>query len=101
MNLIQHIRRQRDWSLRTLGPECNPTRTIAHIRKELEEIERDPSDLMEWIDVIILAIDGAHRAGHSPAEIAYSLQYKQRINEARKWPDWRTVDPDNPIEHVR
>lgn len=25
----------------------------------------------------------------------------QSVNEARKWPDWRTMSPDKAIEHVR
>jgi hypothetical protein len=51
--------------------------------------------------VIILAIDGAARAGFSPQDISDALDAKQTINENRKWPDWRTVDPDKAIEHIR
>jgi hypothetical protein len=74
---------------------------VDHIRKELLEIEADPTDLKEWIDVIILAFDGALRAGYEPAEIAAAWLLKQNENEKRDWPDWRTADPDKAIEHVR
>lgn len=101
-DLIAHIERQRDWSLRTFGPaDRGVAGVIDHIRKELKEIEAAPADLEEWVDVIILAIDGAHRAGHSPQAIAGGIAAKQAKNEARQWPDWRTIEPGKAIEHVR
>ena len=100
-DLVTHIYRQRAFSERTFGPGDRATGIVAHIRKELAEIEAAPGDLTEWIDVILLAIDGAWRAGHLPEVIAAALAEKQRINECREWPDWRTADRDAPIEHKR
>lgn len=74
---------------------------IAHIRKELEELEADPYDLEEWIDVVLLACDGAWRHGHEPEAIAAALRAKLQKNKSRQWPDWRTTPEDEPIEHVR
>jgi hypothetical protein len=71
------------------------------MKKEMLEIEKNPKDLLEWVDMICLAIDGAWRAGYTPEEIAQGLFYKQGINEERKWPDWRTADPNKAIEHKR
>jgi len=101
MNLIEHIDRQRDFSFRTFGPGARTRGVIAHIRKELIEIEAAPADLEEWVDVILLAIDGAWRAGHAPEAIAAGIVAKQERNESRDWPDWRTADPNSPIEHTR
>ena len=56
---------------------------------------------MEWIDVVILAMDGAWRTGSTPEMIALGLTMKLLENKRRKWPDWRTADPDKAIEHVR
>jgi hypothetical protein len=72
-----------------------------HIRKELYEVEKSEGDLSEWIDVIILALDGATRSGASPEEIVAALVEKQARNEARQWPDWRTFSEDEAIEHSR
>ena len=99
--MAAHFRRQRDWSLRTFGPGDRAAGVLDHIRKELREIEAEPSSLEEWIDVAILAFDGAWRAGHSPEAIAEAWLGKQTKNEARDWPDWRTMPPDRAIEHVR
>jgi hypothetical protein len=98
-DLIAHLTRQRAFSERTFGPGPRAMGVLAHIRKELREIEDDPTNLVEWIDVILLAFDGAWRAGHSPAAIAEVLDAKQTKNEARDWPDWRTLPADVPIEH--
>lgn len=99
--ILAHLRRQREWSERTFGPGPRTKGVIDHIRKELAEIEADPTDISEWIDVTILALDGAWRAGHSPEQIWEALKSKQAKNETRAWPDWRTMPPDKAIEHDR
>lgn len=94
-----HIERQRAWSARTFGPGLR-LGVLDHIRKELVEIEADPTDLKEWADVIILALDGAWRAGHEPQAIIDTVRAKQARNESREWPDWRTMPSDKAIEHT-
>ncbi|ONE22474.1 hypothetical protein AQ946_23595 [Burkholderia pseudomallei] len=99
--MLAHLQRQREFSERTFGPGARAAGICDHIRKELKEIEANPSDLTEWIDVVILALDGAWRAGGSPQQIIDALVAKQAKNESRIWPDWRTVPSDKAIEHVR
>lgn len=104
VDLVGHIRRQQKFSEKTFGPFNQGPRllgVIDHITKELGEIRQDPKDLNEWIDIIILGIDGASRAGHSPEAIVEALVAKQTKNENRQWPDWRKADPTKAIEHVR
>ena len=96
-----HIARQRVWSADTFGLGKRTLGVLDHIRKELTEIEADPDDLGEWVDVIILAIDGAWRAGWEPQQIIDAVKAKQATNEARSWPDWRTMSEDQAIEHHR
>lgn len=100
-NLRQHLKRQREWSGKVFGPGPRTQGVVDHIRKELCEIEADPLDIMEWIDVVILALDGAWRAGAYPDQIISALVAKQTKNEGRSWPDWRTADPNKAIEHVK
>lgn len=101
MDLIAHIRRQREFSARTFGPGARTQGVIAHIRKELAEVEANPTDVFEWVDIVLLALDGAWRAGHLPEIIANAILIKQECNEGRQWPDWQTADPNGPIEHKR
>lgn len=96
-----HLRRQRNFSERTFGPGHRTKGVVDHIRKELEEIEADPLDLNEWVDVIILGFDGAWRTGAEPQQILNAILAKQTKNEGRNWPDWRRADLDKAIEHVR
>jgi hypothetical protein len=96
------LARQINFSAHTFGPGERTAGVVDHIRKELAEIEAvNGQDLEEWIDVIILAFDGAWRAGFSPANIVAALERKQTKNEGRQWPDWRTAPKDKAIEHVR
>lgn len=100
-DLKTHLRRQRTWSADTFGPGARAKGVVDHIRKELNEIEGDPQDITEWIDVVILALDGAWRSGATEDQIIAALAAKQAINEQRDWPDWRTADPNKAIEHTR
>lgn len=95
------MRAQREWSERAFGPGPRAKGNVDHIRKELAEIEANPSDLVEWCDVASLALDGAWREGHSPEAIAEALFAKLEKNKRRRWPDWRTHDPDKGVEHIR
>lgn len=100
-DLVAHLHRQREFSLRTFGPGELTATVLDHIRKELKEIEAAPGDLYEWIDVVLLALDGACRAGFTPEQVAQALDAKLTSNESRKWPEWRTVEPGKAIEHIR
>lgn len=100
-DLLAHIRRHMAFSERTFGPGPRAAGVIDHIRKELREIEAAPHDLEEWIDVLMLALDGAWRSGATPDQIVAQLVAKQTKNEGRVWPDWRTAEPGKAIEHDR
>jgi hypothetical protein len=93
------MREKHHWSLETFGPGRRTEGVCRHIEKELQEVRKAPGDLVEWADVLLLALDGAMRAGFSPEEIWMALQYKQNKNMARTWP--APGPEDQPVEHDR
>jgi hypothetical protein len=97
--MSQYLIRQRTWSESTFGPGKRTGGITAHIAKELEEIRKDPDDLTEWIDVIILGLDGYWRAGGKPEEFMRLLTAKQAKNFSRQWPP--IAPEDQAVEHVR
>lgn len=111
MNLKQHLIRQMAWSHATFGPTTRTEGVLDHIRKELVEVEEANGSYEEWVDVVILALDGLTRqlafvkssGRRDPAQVAEiacaAIVAKQTRNEARDWPDWRTADPGKAIEH--
>ena len=101
MNLIRYIERQKIWSTKAFGPGARVGGITKHIEKELVEVRADPKDVEEWIDIVILALDGAWRSGASTSEIALALEEKQIKNAGRVWPDWRRSSEDQAIEHVK
>lgn len=101
MNLNEYLGEQIIFSLNAFGPGVRDAGIIDHIKKELVEIEEAPGDLDEWVDVIILALDGAWRNGHTPKNIADGLVKKQFKNLNRIWPDWKTAESGKVIEHIR
>lgn len=100
-DLVAHLERQQRFSVTTFGPGHRTKGVIDHIRKETKEVEADPLDLEEWIDLVMLSLDGAWRTGYPPEMIAAALEAKLTKNEQRDWPDWRTADPEKAIEHDR
>lgn len=100
-DLQTYYERQIDWSRQTFGPALRTKGVIDHIRKELAEIEADPHDLSEWVDVVILAMDGFWRHGGTAEALMPALLAKQEKNMARTWPDWRKMSEDRAIEHDR
>lgn len=98
MDIAEYVRRQMEWSRVVFGPGRRTEGVLKHIEKEVQEVRRSPTDL-EWIDIVILALDGAWRAGYTPEQIADALAYKQAKNMRREWPS--PVSEDEPVEHVR
>jgi len=102
-DLVAHLYRQRAFSRSTFGPGDRKVGIIDHISKELNEVltaKNEHETLEEWVDIILLALDGAWRLGYTPEEIAMAIESKQSINEHRNWPDWRTQNKDAAITHV-
>lgn len=90
------------WSERTFGPGNRYLGVVEHIRRELREIEASPADLEEWIDVVLLAMDGAWRSTNANgADFVHALAAKAEKNRRRTWPAPGTVDPAGVTEHVR
>lgn len=108
-DLVGHLKRQIAFSRGTFGPGERREGVIDHIRKELVEVERANGESSEWVDVVILALDGLTRRlvasgadTNRAAETACAMILgKQTRNEARDWPDWRTAPVDKAIEHER
>jgi hypothetical protein len=114
MKLEKHIARQMAFSWATFGPGERRKGVADHISKEIKnEILCDTVDpqeaATEWVDVVILGLDGLWRALHAagvpwhmiPGQITAMIEAKQAKNEQRTWPDWRTADPEKAIEHDR
>ena len=98
MTLRTYLSFQRTWSLRTFGAGRRTVGITAHVAKELDEIRANPTDLEEWIDVMILAFDGYWRHGGTPEELLPRLRAKQLTNFTRHWP--APQPEDQPTEHL-
>jgi len=100
-HLEEFLNDKQKWSEQTFGPGERTESVINHIREELEEVLENPKDVSEWCDVIILAFDGAWRAGHTTEQIIEGLVAKHLKNKARRWPDWRNYTNGEAINHIK
>ncbi|MDQ7734673.1 DUF550 domain-containing protein [Halomonas sp. SpR1] len=101
VNLANLVKRQMEFSSERFGPGARLKGIIDHIRKELIEVEQSGGELEEWVDVVLLALDGAWRAGNNPYQVAGAVHQKIEKNIKRSWPDWLKADTDKAIEHVK
>lgn len=112
MDLKQHLIRQMVFSRATFGPGARTEGVLDHIKREMKEVLDSNGSAEEWVDLVILSLDGLTReiwaggnyeipADYAAAEAVDCILRKQARNERRDWPDWRTADPDKAIEHVR
>lgn len=99
MTIREYVMEHKIWSHETFGEGNHTEGLLQHIEKEVKEIRKLPSDLLEWMDIIILAFDGAWREGYTPEQIVSALIEKQNINKQREWP--KITDPSQPTEHFR
>lgn len=115
MDLKQHLMRQMAFSKATYGPGVRTNAVLDHITKEIEEVRESGGSPEEWVDLVILSLDGLTRqlsfVNRGKERISQTMQIahtacnmivdKQDKNENRTWPDWRTADPEKAIEHDR
>lgn len=115
MDLKQHLIRQMAFSRANFGPGTRTNGVIDHIRQELVEVEESNGSSSEWVDVVILGLDGLTRqlaycnegdrrlkTTEEIAEIACNMiKGKQDRNENRDWPNWRDMSADKAINHDR
>lgn len=92
---------QAAWSRATFGPdnERGPIGPLKHLAKEVAEVMKDPSDLMEFVDCLFLIFDSTRRAGFTFDQLREAAWKKLAINKARKWQ--APPKGDEAIEHVR
>ena len=88
------------WSQATFGSDATRdwTGPLAHLKKEILEIEDQPFDREEWADALLLLLDGARRAGFNAQGLMLAAEYKLAINKNRVW---QPPNEDGSVEHNR
>lgn len=83
-----------EWQARTF-PTSTPQSVLAHLRKELRELEADPSNGEELADCIMLLFALATKAN---LDLSAEIAHKFRINCERSW---GAVNVEGFVEHIR
>ncbi len=88
------IREVNEWQAVTF-PRATPASVVEHLRREVNELTADPTDLFELADVVILAAALSLTLG---ADLKTVVAEKLAINKARTW---MPADDFGVVEHVR
>jgi hypothetical protein len=100
-NLTEFLRKKNIWSVQTFGRSNGIEGVLRHIESEITEVRANPTDVTEWIDIILLAFDGAFRSGYTAEQVVSALIQKQAKNVRRQWPDWRTKKEGEFSSHIK
>ena len=97
---IEFAEAQAEWSRATFGSdeERGPLGPLKHLAKEVQECLSDPTDKMEYADLLFLVLDASRRAKIPAAELLDCCFQKLEINKARTW---QKPTKDGAVEHVR
>jgi hypothetical protein len=89
-----------EWSQATFGndSERDHKGPLAHLRKEIAEIEAAPHDGSEWADGFLLLLDASRRAGFPASVLVQEATAKLKINKGR---EWGKPNEDGSVEHIR
>ncbi len=71
---------------------------FAHLRREIKELEDDPTDLMEYADCYSLLADIAAKNDIYLSDIHSAAIRKLEINKKRKW---GKPNADGSVEHIK
>lgn len=86
------------WAEQTF-PAATLKTTMTHLRRKLDEIERDPNDATEWAVVFLILLHGSSRFGLlNFSTIERAARAKFEINKTR---EWGKPDAEGVVEHVR
>lgn len=102
--LLRFLSEKWEHSQRVFGPQTT-TGVLNHVRSEVEEIQEEPTDITEWVDLILLGMDGAMRScpdpKTAPQEVVRAIRDKFEVVKKRQYPDWRTLAPDEASYHEK
>ena len=97
LNFLDNVKKFNNKTFGGFTLEEKASSLVKHIRAECVEIEENPTDLDEWIDVVILAMDALLRA-EEPHEILRRWANKMAKNASRDWPE---PAADKPMFHIK
>lgn len=86
------------WADSVFGKDRHPKHILQHLKKEIEELLQEPSNLDEYADVGILWLNAAAKAGYKVDDLYYAMIGKMMVNKSRKW---GKMDENGVVEHVR
>ncbi len=87
-----------EWADSIFGKDRKPEYILQHLKKEIEELIKEPSRLEEYADVGILWLNSAAKAGHNVDDLYFSMVGKMMVNKSRKW---GKPDENGVVEHLR
>lgn len=93
MDLQKFQKELHNWQLKTF-PQSTLLSKLAHLKKEVIELDQNPTDGYEMADIIMLVCGMAAIEG---IDISSVLQEKFEINKNRKW---GTPDKDGVVLHI-
>lgn len=91
------IREVNEWQAVTF-PRATPASVVEHLRREVDELVKDPTDTEELADVVFLAVGLAYELNLGVDGLTRIVTEKLAVNRRRIWQE---PDALGVVEHVR
>ena len=70
---------------------------LNHLEEEVDELKKDPNDILEYADCLLLLVDSARYSGYTFSDLIEGMKKKLEINKERKWGE---PNKNGSINHI-
>ena len=96
--LNQLFKEHGEFSDATFGVNRSANGPLHHLKKEVEEVIKNPNDFEEYADCLLLLIDAFRMSGGNSKELLDAAFDKLDKNKKR---DWGLPDENGVVEHLK
>ena len=84
-------------SIDLFGNPTNPLPSLHHLQEEVKEVMKEPLDVTEYADCLILLMGAFKRIGGTAEQLVQAAIDKVEVNKKRKW---GKADENGVIKHI-
>ena len=86
------------WADETFDTQKGPLPALHHLKKEVDELIKDPNDHTEYADALMLLLNAYRRIGGTADQLVANTFSKLAVCKKRKWGQ---PDANGVVEHVK
>ena len=82
---------------KTCFPKAKLEHNLIHLQSEVDEVIKDPEDIIEWADMLICFVGGFGKTNFTIEQLSQACDKKIEINLNRTWVE----QPNGTYKHLK